>query len=435
MINFTIRQDLIRKSSLLILLLGIISFGAIGGCNNNGQGTADPLTENDFIANTELSADPERGIVVQFLESPNSEAPQNDSGTTGVDEFPLEYERTVEHEFCWEDDNIDAAHFMVLLNSAGDQVLRVDVNGDCVTEVIEPGEYTMSLHHDGKSNASQTIFAIADAENLEQAHKSSDFVNGFMISMSNIIKHIRDVVLNDAIAQDADQTTTRINTETLILTGRCIGCNLLGAGLSEQDLSGVDLSGADIRFSILRDAKFVGARLVDADLRQADMSRTDFTGANLLGANFRDTFVSDTDFTNADLTDANFRMARLPGIDLTGAILNGTDFRLATWCDGSCTCSDNQSSIGMCGGCQSVDICVGDGSNVPPLPPPVSSCEDDLDCIFGETCIDGSCCTSGGSTFCEFVQDCSPDNCQAPFSCDESQGVNMCCATQPPNCR
>lgn len=435
MIKFTIRQDLIKKSILLLLILGIISFGAVGGCNNNGQSTVDPLTENDFIANSSLSADPERGIVVQFLESPNSEIPENDSGTLGVDEFPLKYERRIEHTFCWEDENAEASHFMELSDSEGELILRVDVNGDCVTEVIEAGEYTISLHHDGKTDASQTIFAIADTEDLEQAQSSNDFLNRFIVSISNIMKHMKDVVLNVAIAQDGDQTTTRINTETLIRTGRCIGCNLLGAGLSDQDLSGVDLSGADLRFSILLDAKLVGARLVDTDLRKADMSRTDFTGANLLGADFRDTFVSNTDFTNADLTDAKFRMAELDEVNLTGAILNGTDFRLATWCDGSCICNDNQSSIGKCDGCQSVDICVGPVDDVPPLPPPTSSCEDDLDCPFTEICIDGACCSSGGSTFCEFVQDCSPDNCQAPFSCDEGQGENMCCATQPPICR
>jgi len=435
MIKITIRQDYIRKSILLILLVGIISFGAVGGCSNNGKSSADPLTENDFIANTVLSADPERGIVVQFLESPNSEAPEKDSGTLGVDKFPLKYERRIEHTFCWEDDNNEAAHFMVLSNSLGEQILRVDVNDDCVTEVIDAGEYTMRLHHDGKSNASQTIFVVADTEDLKQAQKSSDFVNHFMISMSNMMKHIRDVVLNDAIAQDADQATTRINTETLIRTGRCIGCNLLGASLSGQDLSGVDLSGADLRFSSLDDTKLVGARLVDADLRQALMFRTEYTGANLIGADFRDTLVDMCDFSEADLTDAKFRRADLEGVDFTDSILNGTDFRLATWCDGSCTCNDNQSSIGKCDGCQSVDICVGDGSDVPPLPPPTSSCEDDLDCIFGETCFEGACCNSGGSTFCEFVQDCSPDNCQAPFSCDENQGDNMCCVTEPPVCR
>jgi len=431
-----VRQDFINKSILLILLLGIISFGVIGGCNNNGQSTTDPLTENDFIANTLLSADPERGIVVQFLESPNSEIPENDSGTLGVDEFPLKYEKRIEHTFCWEDDNNEAAHFMELSNSAGDQVLRVDVNGDCVTEVIDAGEYTMSLHHDGKSNATRTIFAIADSENLELAQRRSDFVNRFMISMNNIMKHIRDVVLNDAIAQDGDQATTRFNTETLIVTGRCIGCNLLGASLGDQDLSGVDLSGADLRFSSLERTKLIGARLVDADLREAVMFLTDFTDANLIGADFRNTSLFMCDLPGADLTDAKFRRADLEGVDLTGAVLNGTDFRLATWCDGSCRCSDNQSSIGMCDGCQSVDICVGDEADVPPLPPPPqSSCEDDLDCPFPETCIDGACCTSGEFTFCEFVQDCSPDNCEAPFSCDESQGDNMCCVTEPPNCR
>ena len=372
MIKFNIRQDFIKKSILLILLLGIISFGAAGGCNNNGQSTADPLTENDFIANTALSADPERGIVVQFLESPNSEVPENDSGTIGVDEFPLKYDRRIEHTFCWEDDNNEASHFMELSNSSGDQILRVDVNGDCVTEVIEAGEYTMSLHHDGKSNASQTIFAIADAENLEQAQRSSDFVNRFIISMSKILKHMKDAVLNDVIAQDGDQATTRFNTQMLLSTGRCIGCNLLGASFFDQDLSGVDLSGADLRFSSLTTTKLIGARLVDADLREAVLVLTDFTNANLLGADFRSTALFMCDLSGADLTDAKFRRADLEGVDLTGAILSGTDFRLATWCDGSCICNDNQSSIGMCDGCQSVEICVGDGDDVPPLPPPTS---------------------------------------------------------------
>ena len=47
----------------------------------------------------------------------------------------------MEHTFCWEDENIDAMHFMLLLDSQGEEVLRVDVNGDCVTDTIEPGDY------------------------------------------------------------------------------------------------------------------------------------------------------------------------------------------------------------------------------------------------------------------------------------------------------
>lgn len=435
MIKTLFRQNRTKKYILLVLFLGFISFAAVGGCNNN-QETVDPLTEIDFIANTELSADPERGIVVQFLESPNSDMPENDTGTLGVDEFPLKYERRIEHTFCWEDDNNDAAHFMELSNSSGEQILRVDVNGDCVTEVVEAGEYIMSLHHDGKSNVPRTIFAVADAENLGVAQRESNVVNRFKMSMSNIMNYLREVVLNEAIAQDGDQATTRINTETLLRTGRCIGCNLLGASLDGQDLGPVDLSGADLRFSSLVRTKLVGARLVDADLREAVMFETDLTNANLIGADFRNTTLFMCDLPGADLTDAKFRRANLEGVDLSGAVLNGTDFRLATWCDGNCRCNDNQSSIGMCDGCQSVDICVGDGDDVPPLPPPTSSCEEDLDCPgFGEICIDGACCTSGGFNFCEHVQDCNPGNCLAPYSCDESQGEDMCCISEPPVCR
>jgi len=352
-------KNYIEKSVFLLILLGIISVGAIGGCNNNNQNTFETLTENDFIENSALKADPKRGIVVQFLESPNSEVPENDSGTLGVDEFPLKYERTFEHTFCWEDDDIEAAHFMELFNSEGDAILKLDVN-DCITEVMEAGEYTMRLHHDGKSNASQTVFAIADADNLEEAEINGD-ANRFMFSMSNILKHIKDTVTNDAIAQDGDPDTTKFFTKMLLINRSCVGCNLLGANFFDQDLSGVDLTGADLRFASFTSTNLVGAKLAGADLREAVIIFTDFTGANMVSADFRTTALFMCDLPGADLTNAKFRKADLEGADLTGAILNGADFRLATWCDGSCRCNDNQSSIGMCDGCQSVDICVGDG--------------------------------------------------------------------------
>lgn len=359
MINFTIHQDLIRKSSLLILLLGIISFGAIGGCSNNGQGTADPLTENDFVANAELSADPERGIVVQFLESPNSEIAENDSGTTGVDEFPVKYERTIAQTFCWEDKDSEAAHFMELLDSEGSQVVVVNANGECVDAIIEEGDYKMVLHHDGRTNTSHTIFARPVAQNSELTQNSKGVINRFKLSVSSIIAQINHMVLNEAVAQSEDPDETNFNIQWLLINGSCINCSLLGANFFNQDLNGVNLTGADLRFSNLTSTRMVGATLRDADFREATIIFSDLTGADLVRTDFRFSALFGSDLPGADLTAAKLQMTDLTNVNFTDAVLNDANFGLATWCDGSCICDEN-SSIGVCNGCASVEICTGE---------------------------------------------------------------------------
>ena len=39
---------------------------------------------------------------------------------------------------------------MELEDSDGNEILRIDVNGECVTEVIKAGDYVMIIHHDGR---------------------------------------------------------------------------------------------------------------------------------------------------------------------------------------------------------------------------------------------------------------------------------------------
>ena len=69
-------RDYLMKCLGFVLLLGFISLGAIGGCSNNnggGQNGTQALTEHDFGTNPGLVADPEKHLIVKFLEHPDSE--------------------------------------------------------------------------------------------------------------------------------------------------------------------------------------------------------------------------------------------------------------------------------------------------------------------------------------------------------------------------
>ena len=336
-------RDNLKKCILFVLLLGFISIGAIGGCSNSevgGQGSAgdtQALTENDFANDPSLRADPETNIVATFLEHPNSDTPENDTGQTGNDTIPYKYTRILEYTFCWEDEDDEAGHFMELKDGEGNEVLRVDVNGECVSEVIEAGNYVMIIHHDGRIETSHPIFIIPNPEELEQTRETDGLVNRFKVVAPNIIKGVQSTVTKDAEAQ-VDQN----NINTLIKSNSCEGCDL-----SDADLSGADLSGAD-----LNDAKLNYANLTGADLTGADLS-----SANCPGAIFTEADLTGADLTGAVLIAADLSGATLTGADLTGADLTGADLDFTVWCNG-CTCAVG--SVGTCTGCPPVEeVCTG----------------------------------------------------------------------------
>jgi len=295
-------RDYFVKCLGFILLLGFISLGAIGGCGNNGGDDTQALTENDFAEDPSIVADPTGGVVVIFLEPPDSEEPENDTGEIGVDIIPYTYKSTLEHTFCWEDDDPDAEHFMVLEDSDGNEIFILDVNGECITVVLEAGDYVMIIHHDGRIETTHPIFIIPSQENGVQADTSTDGLNkNGKVLISNLLQNLHNTITHNAKAQ---QSTKKI-VKTLLKTDACPNCNLTGAKLKNAKLSGADLSGAD---------------LTDADLTKAILTGADLTGAIL-----------------------------------TGVTLGDTMFDNATWCDSLCTCGTN--SIDTCVGCAPIDIC------------------------------------------------------------------------------
>jgi len=390
MSRFLKSQEHFMKCLGFVLLLGFISFGAIVGCNNNGGGGSSQdtqaLTENDFSKDPGLSADPTGGVVIIFLEHQDSEKPDNDTGEVGIDRIPHRYTSTLNHTFCWEDDDGDAEHFMELVDSEGNEILKIDVNGECVTAVIEPGDYVMTIHHDGKIEKTHPIFIIPGRSG-EQAAQRIDTNEGLLKSEKNIYARLINN-LHNIITREANAQTVADNVATLLNTNSCSGCdlqdadlsdadvdlsdaelseaNLSGANLSEvslcdanlneADLSGANLNEADLVGTGLFEADLSGAILSNADMQFANLNEANLSGANLSGAfleraslreaNLSDANLSDADLEGADLTEANLSEANLKGaLNLSEATLSEANLSFATWTDGS-TC--DILSSGMC---------------------------------------------------------------------------------------
>jgi len=383
------------KNLILYIALILVLPLFILGCdenNNSINGTA--LTENDFAEDSALKADTEQGVIITFLEAPNSAIPENDTGTVGVDEIPVTFRQQVEQTFCWDADDLDAMEFMELRDRQESLVLIVEANGDCVTQVIQPGDYVMIFHHDGRSEDTHPIFIIPDPNNAQQAMKSRGLFNGFKHTAANILGGLKSALYKDAIAQ------TEENINTLIKTNNCQDCDLIGANLSGADLSGAeltgaivaeadlsganlqqailnkailaktnlsgaDLSGANLQQANLSDSRLIGAKLGGANLSGADLFRAKLQDADLPEANLQDAVLDraslveaklqDADLTRAslnraDLTRADLTRANLTGANLSGANLSGTILRRATWINGTCICSEI--SVGACNTCQ-----------------------------------------------------------------------------------
>ncbi len=329
-------QDYLMKCLGFLLLLGVISLGAIGGCNNNGgkgDGTG-VLTEHDFGQDEGLRADPEKHLIVKFLEHPEHEPHENDTGGIGHDVIPHTYTRALNHTFCWEDEDPDAEHFMVIEDSEGNEIVRLHV-GDCVTETILEGDYEMKLHHDGKIERNHPIF-IKHGQDGDQAAKKDEIIpKGILARAEKVISKILQK-LDIGITQTTNAQTVEDNINTLLQTNACPGCNLGGADLSSAVLISADLNHADLNHADLSDAFLGDAFLSGANLNHADLS-------------FADLF-------NASLSHANLSSALLNNANLTFANLGFADLSDAFWCDG-CNCADP--SIGTCVGCAPQSTCIG----------------------------------------------------------------------------
>jgi|GEM_PF-1421242 len=330
-----------RALSLIVFVL-IIGLSFVG-CDDDGDESsqdARALTERDFFNNPDLFANPEEGVVVVFLEPGDAPEADNLTGGLGFDVIPHRYTRPLNHTYCFEDDNDESAHFMSLLNSDGEEVLRAPANGDCVTEVIEPGDYQMVLTHGEHVDQIDPVFLIPTIEDEQVAKRHSYVPVGFVRFFESINSFITPSAIAQFLPVTDPVTDTSDNVTTLISTNACVDCDLedvdlTGNDLTFSDLTGADLSGANLSGIELFEALLTGANLSGADLSSADLRGTDLTSANLSNANLN----------NADLSSADLPFANLTGADITDADFSLADLTNATWIDGG-TC--DITSIGTC---------------------------------------------------------------------------------------
>jgi len=254
-------------------------------------------------------------------------------------------------------------------------------NGDCVTEVIEAGDYEVVLNHGGHVDEQDTIFLIPNPDGLDPTlQKEIKTANGFSYKIHRylpgglvkFIGSISNVFTPPAKAQGTE--TPSVNATTLLSTNACVKCNLMnvdlsGANLTDADLTdsnltgailfGANVSRANVGSANLSNANLVGANLTNADLTLANLNEATLTLADLTQANLNEATLINADLAQANLNEANLNEANLTqafllGTILTGAILSGANLSGATWCDG-CICADQ--SIDICVGCASQDTC------------------------------------------------------------------------------
>ena len=160
-----------------------------------------------------------------FLEHPDTEKPEKDTGEVGIDRIPHRYTSTLNHAFCWEDDDGDTEHFMELVDSEVNEILKIDVNGQCVTEVIEAGDYVMIINHDGKKEKTHPVFIIPGRSGGQQAQKI-DTNQRLLKSEKNIyarfINDLNNIITQEANAQTPTPTPAE-NVTTLLNTNACEG--------------------------------------------------------------------------------------------------------------------------------------------------------------------------------------------------------------------
>ncbi len=99
----------------------------------------------------------------------------------------------------------------------------------------------MAIHHDGMTETTLPIFIIPNPDDTQQTRETEGLINMFRVAVANILNGIQNTIYKDARAQSVQD-----NIDTLIRTGRCIQCDLVGANLFRANLIEADLRLANL---------------------------------------------------------------------------------------------------------------------------------------------------------------------------------------------
>lgn len=316
-----------------VTLLSLLTAFSIVGCDDDDNYinvSPSGYVEQSFIDDQNLSADPEKGVVLAFLEPMGAPEEDNLTGELGFDVFPYTYSRTVNHTFCFTDRNSDSKHSVSLQTLEGVERIKLNANGACVTALIEPGDYEVVLTHGEHVTEIEPVF-LRPVTSSTQITDNRAPTNGVM----RLVAPVGGFLISPAVADDSAANAT-----TLVSTNACENCDLSGLDLSNDDLTFADLTGANLSDTDLSGIELYESKLTGANLTRADLSGTDLTGSHLADAD-----LTDADLTNAFITNADLTGADLTGADVTGIHMDDATLAGVTWTDGS-TC--NAASIGQC---------------------------------------------------------------------------------------
>jgi uncharacterized protein YjbI with pentapeptide repeats len=172
------QEDSMKAAVCLVLAL-FASIGVADTATARGLSPRPgPQGKNGF-SEVELKAHGRRArshhaVVVQLSHPQSAPHPTNPDGTSGRHAIPYEFPHTRVHRFCIQDDD-GRRHRMVLTDAAGNHVLSVTAGEECVTATIQAGQYTATLHHDGRGTPSDvnTVFIRPQVEPVDASVLSS----------------------------------------------------------------------------------------------------------------------------------------------------------------------------------------------------------------------------------------------------------------------
>jgi hypothetical protein len=243
----------IRRMSLLALMTVLLF--AFNGCGDDGNDVKSHLNEHDFTQNPSLVATTDDLVIINLEHPHATDVHEHDSHVSGIDRIPLHFPEDVSHEFVVEHKEKGDAYFVVLLDEANNEILRVDRWNNTVIENITAGTYTLEIHHGSGIDGAYTLF---------------------------------------------------VRPGSTYTGGDCPGCNL-----HEANLSGADLSNANLDYANLASADLSHADLTNARLTRSDLTYANLTGANLTGANLALAFLFYANLTGANLTGVDLTEATL----------------------------------------------------------------------------------------------------------------------------
>lgn len=111
---------------------------------------------------------------------------------------------------------------------------------------------------------------------------------------------------------------------------------LSGQSALQKLLTSGKCHGCDLRYADLSNRQLMGASLVDANLTGAKLDNTNLRGADLRGATLRDVTLTSTKLAGAklqraDLSDTNIDQA-FEYVEITGTRLEGARFKYGVVC-------------------------------------------------------------------------------------------------------